>query len=176
SQGARPSQPQLLDDLTARFIAHGWSLKWLHREILLSAAYRQASAHDEHNNAIDPYNRWLWRMNRRRLEIEAWRDAMLAVTGTLSPVRGGPPQELSDLRNHRRTIYGTVKRRELDDLLRLNASPDPMAHSPARVPTTTPLQQLFVLNSPFLQQQAVALVQRLKAEAPASIEARVQRA
>lgn len=176
SQGARPSHPQLLDDLTARFIAHGWSLKWLHREIVLSATYQQASSHNEHNNALDPDNRWLWRMNRRRLEVEAWRDAMLAVTGTLSLVRGGPPQELSDPNNRRRTIYGTVKRRELNDLLRLNDFPDPMAHSPARVPTTTPLQQLFVLNSPFMQQQAAALVRRIKTEAPESLEARVQQA
>jgi hypothetical protein len=176
SQGTRPSHPQLLDDLTARFIAHDWSLKWLHREILLSATYRQASTPDERQSASDPENRWLWRMNRRRLEVEAWRDAMLAVTGTLRRIHGGPSQELSDLNNHRRTIYGTVKRRELDDLLRLNDFPDPLAHSPARMPTTTPLQQLFVLNSPFLQQQAAALVQRLKSEAPGSIEARVQRA
>jgi hypothetical protein len=176
AQGARPSHPQLLDDLTARFVANGWSLKWLHREIMLSAAYQQASGHDERKRAIDPDNRWVWRMNRRRLEIEAWRDAMLAVSGTLTLERGGPSLDLGDARNRRRTVYGTVKRRELNDMLRLYDFPDPTTHSPGRLPTTTPLQQLFVLNSPFVQQQAASLARRLKAEAPGSIEERVRRA
>jgi hypothetical protein len=83
---------------------------------------------------------------------------------------------LGDARNNRRTLYGIVKRRELHDLLRLNDFPDPTAHSAARVPTTTPLQQLFVLNSPFLQRQAAALSRRLAAEAPKGAEARIRRA
>ncbi len=176
AQGARPSHPELLDDLAARFVANGWSLKWLHREIMLSAVYQQSSAHDERKHAADPDNRWLWRMNRRRLEVEAWRDAMLAASGTLRLEHGGPSQDLGDLNNRRRTLYGTVKRRELHDLLRLHDFPDPTAHSPGRVPTTTPLQQLFVLNSPFMQQQAAALARRLKAEAPDGTEARARRA
>jgi hypothetical protein len=188
AQGARPSHPELLDDLAARFIAGGWSLKGLHREIMLSATYQQAVGQAANlpdaragwkpapQEKVDPDNRWLWRMNRRRLEVEAWRDAMLAVSGTLRLERGGPPQDLGDSQNRRRTLYGTVKRRELNDLLRLNDFPDPTAHSPARVPTTTPLQQLFVLNSPFVQQQAAALARRLKAQAPGGIEARVWRA
>jgi hypothetical protein len=176
AQGARPSHPQLLDDLAAQFVARSWSLKWLHREIVLSATYRQASAHDARKHAVDPDNRWLWRMNRRRLEVEAWRDAMLAVGGTLAPEVGGPPLDLGAPNNRRRTLYGTVKRRELHDLLRLHDFPDPTAHSPARAATTTPPQQLFVLNSPFLRQRAEALVRRLKAEAPAGTEERVRRA
>jgi cytochrome c553 len=175
AQGERPSHPALLDDLTARFIAHGWSLKWLHKEIMLSATYRQASSHNERKTRVDPTNRLLWRMNPRRLEVEAWRDAMLAVTGTLDRTIGGPPLELGDANNKRRTLYGTVKRRELHDLLRLHDFPDPTAHSPTRLPTTTPLQQLYTLNSPFMQQQAAALVRRLKAEVPDSDEARVRR-
>jgi hypothetical protein len=176
AQGARPSHPELLDDLAARFMAAGWSLKWLHREIMLSAAYQQSSAHDDGKHAVDPDNRRLWRMNRRRLEVEAWRDAMLAVSGTLSREVGGPPQELGDPRNRRRTLYGTIKRRDLNDLLRLNDFPDPKAHSAARMPTTTPLQQLLVLNSPFMERQAADLARRLKAEAPGGSEERVRRA
>ena len=172
-QGARPTHPELLDDLTARFIQKGWSLKWLHREIMLSAAYQQASTHDERKQAIDPDNKWLWRMNRRRLEVEAWRDAMLAVAGTLNLERGGRPVDLGEPKNNRRTLYGTVKRREIHDMLRLFDFPDPTAHSANRIPTTTPLQQLFTLNSPFLQQQASALMKRLKTEA--NDDARVRR-
>lgn len=173
-QGGRPTHPELLDDLTARFIANGWSLKWLHREIMLSATYQQASAHDKDKHAVDPDNKWLWRMNRRKLEVEAWRDAMLAVSGTLDLTRGGRPIDLADPKNNRRTLYATVKRRELHDMLRLFDFPDPTAHSAMRVPTTTPLQQLFTLNSPFVQQQAAALVNRLKSEA--NDEARIRRA
>lgn len=180
-QGERPSHPELLDDLAARFITHGWSLKWLHREIVRSAAYQQASVADSKANpqsknpqSIDPANRLLWRMNRRRLEVEAWRDAMLAASGVLSADIGGPAQDLTDVHNRRRTLYATVKRRELSDLLRLHDAPDATVHSPARVPTTTPLQQLFVLNSPFMQQQAAAMVRRLKTDVPRDTAARVR--
>ncbi|MBN9119112.1 MAG: PSD1 domain-containing protein [Planctomycetes bacterium] len=180
-QGDRPSHPELLDDLAARFVAGGkgegaWSLKWLHREIMLSAAYQQASSHDAAKQTVDPDNRWLWRMNRRRLEVESWRDAMLAVNGTLRPELGGPPQELTDANNRRRTLYGLVRRRDLTDLLRLHDFPDPLGHSAGRIPTTTPLQQLFALNGPLLRQEAAALVKRLEADVPAGGADRVRRA
>jgi hypothetical protein len=176
TQGSRPSHPELLEDLTARFVANGWSLRWLHHEIVLSAAYRQRSDYDPARHAADPENRWLWRMNRGRLEVEAWRDAMLAVNGTLDDSVGGPSRDLADAGNVRRTLYGAIKRRELSDLLRLYDFPDPTTHAPGRIPTTTPLQQLFVLNSPFMQQQAQALAHRLAREAPASQEHRIRRA
>jgi Protein of unknown function (DUF1549)/Protein of unknown function (DUF1553)/Planctomycete cytochrome C len=176
SQGARPSHPDLLDDLAARFVENGWSLKWLHREIMLSATYRQSSRTNAKLQAADADNRLLGRMNRRRLEVEAWRDAMLAVTGTLRLEIGGPARELGDPSNQRRTLYGTVTRRELSDLLRLHDVPDATTHSAGRVATTTPLQGLFVLNSPLMQAQSAALVRRLKVEAPGSIEERVRQA
>lgn len=175
AQGSRPTHPDLLDDLAARFIQNGWSLKWLHREIVLSATYEQASLHDSGKCAIDPGNRYLWRMNRRNLEIEAWRDAMLTVSGSLKQEMGGPPMSLDDPGNNRRTIYGSVHRRELNDLLRLHGFPDPTMHSPGRIPTITPLQQLFTLNSPFVRQQAIALVARLEKEALATDTQRIQR-
>jgi hypothetical protein len=165
TQGDRPSHPELLDDLAARFVKNGWSLKWLHREIVLSATYRQSSGYDERKFREDPDNRLLWRMNRRRLDAEAWRDAMLAVTDSLDRTIGGAPLAQGDLTNRRRTLYGTVKRRELNDYLRLHDFPDPTTHSPQRLPTTTPLQQLFTLNSPFLLQQSKAFAERLRKEA-----------
>jgi len=176
TQGEPPSHPQLLDDLAARFVANNWSLKWLHREIVLSATYRQASAPDAKRNAVDPGNRMLWRMNRRRLSIESWRDAMLAVSRSLSEQLGGPPQELASPENNRRTLYGRIARRDLDEMLRLYDFPDPASHSPGREPTTTPLQQLFVLNSPFVRRQSFALVERLLAEPQVSTKERLQAA
>ncbi len=176
TQGARPSHPELLDDLAQRFVANGWSLKWLHREIVLSATYRQSSsARGASGLQTDPDNRWLWRMNRRRLEVEAWRDAMLTAAGNLSLTQGGPALDLDLPANQRRTLYGIVKRRELNDLLRLHDFPDPTTHCPGRLATTTPLQQLYTLNSPFIQQQAAALARRLEQEATTT-EGRVQRA
>ena len=174
TQGDRPSHPELLDDLTTGFIEHGWSLKWLHREIMLSATYRQASLRDERRHAIDPENVWLWRMRPRRLEVEAWRDAMLAAGGELDLRVGGPAIDLDAADNRRRTVYGRVKRRELADVLRLHDFPDPIAHAAHRVPTTTPLQQLFTLNSPLIRQRSEALATRLEREAPADAEGRIK--
>ena len=171
-QGEPPSHPALLDHLASRFIENGWSLKWLHREIVLSATYRQATGIPSEKDAD---LRLLSRFPRRRLDIEQWRDAMLCVAGNLDRTHGGEPADLGTASNLRRTIYGTVKRRELNDLLRLHDFPDPVTHSPVRVATTTPLQQLFTLNSPLMQQQATALAKRLVAEAD-RMEVRVKRA
>jgi hypothetical protein len=176
ARGSLPTHPELLDDLTARFMQNGWSLKWLHRDIMLSAAYQQSSAFVEKNHRADPENRWLWRMNRRRLEVEAWRDAMLAVAGSLDLEHGGAPGDLSGASNARRTIYGTVNRRRLNDLLRLYDFPDPSIHGEQRVPTTTPVQQLFVLNSEFIQRQAANLFTRLKQECRPDTVSRLQQA
>jgi hypothetical protein len=168
--GAPPSHRELLDDLAARFVTHGWSLKWLHRQIMTSAAYRQSSHRDAAQHALDPENQWLWRMTPRRLDVESWRDALLSASGQLETKVGGPPVELAEPSNHRRTVYGLVRRREISELLRLFDFPDPVAHSAQREPTITPLQQLFVLNSPFFEQQTRALVAALMREAPAPRE------
>lgn len=157
--GERPTHRQLLDDLAARFIDNGWSLKWLHREIVLSATYRQASIHNEAEKAqtIDPANHLLWRMNRRRLEPEVWRDAVLSVAGRLDTTTFGPSQDLEKPDNLRRTVYGTVSRQRPAGVLQLFDFPDAKRHSDRRVLTTTPLQQLYLLNGSFIQQQATAL-------------------
>ncbi len=161
SLGDRPTHPELLDDLAVRFMDSGWSLKWLQREIVLSATYRQSSDIDAAKQAIDPANRMLWRMNRRRLSVEAWRDALLTVGDELSLQLGGPSIDPQDTDQRRRTVYSRVSRLELDAMLALFDFPDPNVHSPKRNETTTPLQKLFVLNSPFVVRQAESFARRV---------------
>jgi hypothetical protein len=161
--GERPTHPELLDHLATRFIASGWSIKTLHREILLSATYRMSCEQNEHNVAVDPGNKWLWRMNRRRLDVEAWRDALLAVSGDLDDRIGGPPADIGNTVNKRRTLYGKISRHNLDSLLRLFDFPDPNITSGSRPVTIVPLQQLFVLNSEFMIARARSLAAKLTA-------------
>ena len=189
SLGQQPTHPDLLDWLAGRFVADGWSMKQLHRRILHSGTYQLSSnaefgtrnaeltPHSEFRtpHLVDPDNRLLWRANRRRLEIEPWRDAMLAVAGTLDGRLGGPPAELSSADNRRRTLYGSVSRHNLDPVLRLFDFPDPNLTADRRPTTIVPLQQLFVLNSDFLAAQAEALAERVTAVS-ADDEARIRRA
>ena len=176
SLGERPTHPGLLDWLTVQFVKSGWSLKQLHRRVLLSATYQRSSEFREDNYKVDGDNRLLWRMNRRRLEVEPWRDSMLAVSGNLDDTFGGPSRNLADAKNHRRTLYGFVSRHKLDELLRLFDFPDPNITSARRTSTTVPLQQLFVLNSEFMTGQAKSLVQRLEKDVPEGQENRITRA
>ena len=172
--GDRPTHPELLDNLAVQFMETGWSLKSLHREIMLSATYQQNSAYRPDAGDVDAENRWLWRMNRRRLEVEPWRDAMLAVTGELDRTVGGPPIDLASGGNRRRTVYGQISRHQLNDLLRLFDFPDPNITSDRRSVTTVPLQQLFVLNSEFMTQRAKALATRLNANREATDDAKIR--
>jgi cytochrome c553 len=164
TQGDRPTHPELLDDLAARFIAKGWSLKWLHREIMLSSAYRQSSAPREDAEQVDSTNKFVWRMNPRRLDIEAYRDSIMHASGTLSDKLYGVSIDFDDRNNDRRTIYARVSRGRLNTVLRLYDFPDPMQSSPGRDLTTTPLQQLFVMNSVFIQKQAEAFAKSADSE------------
>lgn len=173
--GERPSHPELLDWLSVWFVENGWSLKKLHRLIVHSATWQQSSGFRGRAYEADPENRLLWRMNRRRLEIEPWRDSLLSVSGELDVTFGGPSIDLNKGDNRRRTLYGFISRHRLDELLRLFDFPDPSITSASRVVTTVPLQQLFVLNSEFMAQRARALVQRLDASDAMADEEKVQR-
>jgi hypothetical protein len=168
--GERPTHPELLDDLAVRFVENGWSLKWLMREIALSAAYRQSSHAEPRTLATDPENRLLGRMSRRRLSVEAWRDSLLAASGRLDGAVGGPSLNPQDPQEGRRTVYSTVSRLSLNPLLAMFDFPDPNLHADRRVETTTPLQKLFVLNSPFMVDVAAALTERLWSEVPAGAD------
>ena len=159
--GDKPTHPELLDDLTARFIDNGWSIKWLHREILNSATWRQSSIAPV-SERQDPDNKLYARMNRRRLDWESWRDAMLTATGSIDLKLGGEAMSISDAANHRRSLYGASNRQDMNPMLRIHDVPDPGAHSPWRTETITPLQGLFALNSPFIQQQSDALGKQLQ--------------
>jgi hypothetical protein len=140
---------------------------------MLSATYQQSAAFNDANHAIDPNNHFLWRMNRRRLDIDAWRDAMLDVCGLIDGRVGGPPVELNAADNRLRTVYGLVHRRDLNYMLRLHDFADPTGHSPKRDETITPLQQLFVLNSDFMRNRAAELHSRLVGENFNTIEGRI---
>jgi len=175
SLGERPTHPELLDYLTCRFIESGWSLKSLHREIMLSATYQLSSEVDATNLAVDGDNRLFWRMNRQRLDIESWRDSLLFISGKLDPAMGGPTTDLNSSNNKRRTVYAKVSRHELNGLLRMFDFPDANITAEKRTETTVPQQQLFVLNSSFVVEQAKALAARLTAETMDNA-ARVRRA
>ncbi|MEM7476745.1 MAG: PSD1 and planctomycete cytochrome C domain-containing protein [Planctomycetota bacterium] len=158
--GESPSHPHLLDDLTVRFIEHGWSIKWLHREIMSSATYQLSSEINPENLESDAVNQFLWRFTRRRLDVEAWRDSLLAVSGELDLTTGGPTFKL-DSNSRRRTVYAKISRHELSGLLRMFDFPDANVSAAKRTETTVPQQQLFVLNSPFFIAQAKAFAKRL---------------
>ena len=182
--GDRPTHPELLDYLALRFQALNWSVKGLIREIALSRTYGLAAAHSERAAAEDPENRLLWRSNRRRLEAETIRDAILLVSGSLDRRSGGPSLpfrsrgsvrmgqppllpdnlELADEIRFRRTVYlPTLRKSQMAeaDVLNLFDFPDPNTVKGSRDVTTVPTQALFLMNSPFLIKQSNAAARAL---------------
>jgi hypothetical protein len=169
-----PTHPELLDYLAAEFVRGGWSIKAMHRKIMLTAVYQQRSDNRPEGLARDPQNRLLWKFNRRRLDFEATRDALLAVSGRLDPTLGGRSVFLTTAPfTGRRTVYGLVDRQNLDGLYRTFDFASPDATSPQRYVTTVPQQALFLMNSPFVIEQSRRLVERLES-APADAGARVR--
>ncbi len=160
--GEKPTHPDLLDDLAVRFMDHGWSWKWLQREIVLSSTYAQSSHRDAAKTRVDPDNRLLSRMPRRRLSVESYRDAILSAAGRLESSVGGRSIQPDKPEENRRTLYSQISRMNLNPMLARFDFPDPNAHSATRFETTTPLQKLFLLNSPFMVHQANALATRIQ--------------
>lgn len=161
AQGKAPTHPRLLDDVAARFVENGWSTKWLHREILLSSTWRQSSRANVESESKDPTNRWLWRVTPQRVDFETWRDSILQAAGQLDLTMGGPSGKVDELGVARRTVYTRVSRGRLEYVFRLFDFPDANQHSPQRAITTTPLQQLFVLNSEWMRHQSEQLADRV---------------
>lgn len=159
TRGDPPTHPELLDWLADDFMANGWSMKRLHKRIVLSQAYRQSSlATPENAKAFtaDPENKWLGRANRRRLELEPLHDAMLAVSNSLDTKAGGPAVPLFG-GSRRRAVYGHVNRLDFPSLWSTFDVPAPTGSIAARTPTTTAPQALFLLNGPFARDAAKRL-------------------
>ena len=164
-----PSHPELLDWLADQFMKNGWSNKQLHRWIVMSRVYQQASSPDlpadylQHANQIDPDNRLLWRYTPRRLSFEMMRDAWLSIAGELDPTFGGRAGELFAAANkpQRRTLYASIDRQFVPGVLRMFDYANPDMHAPQRSETTVPQQALFSLNHPFIADRAKALIRRL---------------
>jgi len=157
-----PSHPELLDYLAATFMDEGWSIKRMHRLMMTSQTYRQASD-ARHGNGVqvDPENRLLWRMNRRRLELEAMRDSLLAVAGRLDDKEFGRAVDIwAQPYSTRRTIYGYIDRQELPGIFGVFDFANPDVSIDQRPRTTVPQQALFAMNSEFVQEQTRKLVAR----------------
>jgi hypothetical protein len=153
----------------------GWSVKALVREIVTSAAYRQDSRDHAKNNALDAANQQLWRMNRKRVSVEQLRDSMLYVSGELD-FRSGKSMELDDPGNLRRTLQARISRLELNRTLMQFDYPDANVHAEKRATTTTAVQKLYALNSPFVIARAKALAKRLTEDPAERDEKRIRRA
>jgi hypothetical protein len=190
--GARPSHPELLDWLANELISNSWSLKHIHRLILLSKTFRQSSAHHPKAAAVDSESRLLWRFPPRRMEAEAIRDSILAITGKLNPAMGGPGFDLFesndnyvkvyktkrafDENDFRRMVYQSKPRMALDDFFGAFDCPDAGQPAPKRTNSTTPLQALNLLNDPFALQQAEFFAERIRSDVGATPDAQAQRA
>jgi hypothetical protein len=146
-----PANTQLLDHLASYFMDNGWSIKKLHRLILLSGVYQQQSHDRPECCKLDPENSLCWKMNRRRLDYEATRDALLAVSGRLNEQLGGPSRDILAPQETRRTVYAHIDRLSLPAVLRTFDVPSPDTSSPQRDSTTVAPQALFFLNSAFVQ-------------------------
>ena len=167
-----PSHPELLDWLATRFVEDGWSLKKLHRRILLSATYRQSSRASREAFDKDPENRLVGRFSPRRLEAEAIRDAILSVNGQLDPAPGGPAGD--DFTIRRRSLYVQTARWQRDSYANLFDAANPDSSTEKRVDSTVAPQALLLLNHPWMQEQAKHLAERLIREAPRDDSARIE--
>jgi hypothetical protein len=168
-RGEPPTHPELLDYLAVKFVEDGWSIKKLHKRIMTSAVYQQASEQADAAYAVDPENRLLWRQNRKRLDFEQTRDSLLFAAGQLDLKVGGRPVDIGSSQATRRTVYGFIDRQNLPGMFRTFDFASPDATVAQRFNTSVPQQALFMMNSPFVLQQAKQIVKRPElAAAPAA--------
>ncbi len=187
ARGSPPTHPELLDYLASRFVESGWSIKAMHRLIMLSQTYHLSSDNDATDSQRDPTNEKLWRFNRQRLDAESIRDAMLVLGGNLDRTPGGahpfPPLESWNFTQHnpfgavydsnRRSIYLMTSRLQRHPYLALFDGADPNASTPHRTATTVPTQSLYLMNAPFVHAQSESLAAQLlqqRTDEPARVE------
>jgi len=169
TRGDSPTHPELLDDLATQFLKDGWSLKQLHRRIMLTDTYRQASVEHQDFRTRDPENRLLWRMPLRRLDMEAMRDAMLMVSMELDDSRQGRPFDLSaQPAVPRRSVYAFINRDIVSSFSSTFDGANPNACTAKRPDTTVPQQTLYALNSEFIQDRAESLARKSQEQVPNS--------
>lgn len=182
ASGDPPTHPELLDHLAIRFVEEGWSTKKLIRQIALSRTWQLATQHNHENFNVDPDNQFLWRMNRRRLEAEAVRDAMLVVSGNLDSQRplgtllrevgeGNVGQNVFEpviraIESNHRSVFLPRVRGVLPEMLELFDAPDASLVTGSRETTSSPLQSLYLMNHPFVQRQASGLAKRVEQFSP----------
>jgi len=170
-----PSHPELLDYLASRFVEEGWSIKKIHRLLMLSSVYQQSSANNPRFAQIEPNNRLLWRADIRRLEFEALRDSLLAIGGDLDETMYGRPVDLEkEPFSTRRTIYGFIDRSDVADVLVNFDVANPDLPTGQRHETTVPQQALFLMNSPLVVEQAKRLVALPQFQACSDDAARIE--
>jgi hypothetical protein len=190
--GSRPTHPELLDWLASEFVVHGWSIKTLQKQILTSVTWRQSSTPRADVMKVDAGSRLLWRFPPRRLEAEAIRDSILAVSGNLDRTSGGPsfflhnvdrenvyhyhPKETFSPAETRRMVYAFKVRMEQDGVFGAFDCPDGSLVMPRRSVSTTPLQALNLFNSGFILQQSETFARRLEKDAGVDVAAQVRRA
>ena len=196
SMGSPPTHPELLDYLASYFMEHGWSVKAMHKLILLSSAWQQTSDNSPRFAQIDPFNHLLWRQNVRRLEFEPLRDSILAIGGKLDTNLYGKPVPLAQAKGRnaraamvlepshrlqdigyttRRTIYGYIDRSDLPEVFNHFDFANPDMESGKRYQTTVPQQALFLMNSPLVVEQARNLVEREDVKRLTADEAKIKR-
>ncbi|MEM8733583.1 MAG: PSD1 and planctomycete cytochrome C domain-containing protein, partial [Planctomycetota bacterium] len=171
-----PKQLVLLDHLATQFVESGWSLKSLVKEIVCTRFYRQTSTASSEGEAVAPTNTLYWRMNRRRLDFESMRDALLQASGDLDPSLLGPSVRIETKPfTNRRTVYAYIDRQNLPSIFRTFDMASPDTHNPRRAQTSVPQQGLFMLNSDFVAKQTRDIGERAQADAAESIDAGIER-
>jgi cytochrome c553 len=188
-----PTHPELLDHLAAWFMDNGWSVKKLHKYILLSSTYQQDSRSNKKGMEVDPTNQWLWRFNIQRLDFESIRDTLLQVSGKLDLTMGGPsiPLKLGDgsstprrgdytnlddsrANPYRRTVYAMIDRAQLPSAFNIFDFANPDMSSGERILTTVPQQALFMMNGPFVVEQVKSVLARPDVQAKTNPEDKVR--
>jgi hypothetical protein len=183
AMGATPSHPELLDHLALRFVAEGWSIKQLIKQILLSRTYRMSTQTDDLAMEVDPENRLLWRMHRQRLDAESIRDTMLYVGGRLDMTAGGltiaPGTEIEYgyvFQSRRRSVYLPVFRNRLPQLFEVFDFADPNIQAGWRASSTAVPQSHYLMNHPFVIEMSAAAAERLLAQPELTCDGRLQQA